>query len=217
MDPRQTTAWQNEVKPRVKRRDQYRCQGCGMNGGVWPGVDLQVHHILPVEKGGGNDDQNLVTLCNRCHWRLHRKEDENEELPVSLLDKEDIHVPSATRRENANMGELKEEIITLLKTNGPMQLKDIIEETGWSRGWVQRQLDLLKVAGFAARVSRGVYSYISEDQYWEAQQNMEEQFEKNEDDLVMIESYEPTHRITYWCYQSRTGRLEDTQNSRTGS
>ena len=45
----------------AKRRDGYRCQGCGAP------KPLTVHHIRPRELGGTNDLRNLLTLCVACH------------------------------------------------------------------------------------------------------------------------------------------------------
>ena len=180
-----------------------------MTESVWAGVDLQVHHIRPVESGGGNAPENLVTLCNRCHWKLHRKEATEGRLPPSLLEEQTSYTPSATRRENARLTEIKVEIIDLLKANGPMQLKDIIDRTDRSRGNIQKQLDLLGVAGYVGRVSRGVYSYITEDEYWKAQQESEGRAESDNNGPVLMDSYEPKGKVTYWCYQSKKGRLED--------
>lgn len=33
---------------------------------------LQVHHIIPVKKGGTNDANNLIVLCPNCHYKAHR-------------------------------------------------------------------------------------------------------------------------------------------------
>lgn len=207
-DPRQTTEWL-QIKPEIRKRDQYRCQGCGMAESVWAGVDLQVHHIRPVESGGGNAPENLVTLCNRCHWKLHRREATGERLPPSLLKDQTSYTLPATRRENAQLTDIKAEIIELLKANGPMQLKDIIDRTGRSRGNIQKQLDLLGIAGYVGRVSRGVYSYITENEYWKAQQESEERAESNNSGPVLMDSHEPKGKVTYWCYQSKKDRLEN--------
>lgn len=33
---------------------------------------LEVHHILPVSKGGGDEQKNLITLCKKCHKKRHK-------------------------------------------------------------------------------------------------------------------------------------------------
>lgn len=32
---------------------------------------LQIHHIVPVSKGGNNDIENLTLLCPNCHSLIH--------------------------------------------------------------------------------------------------------------------------------------------------
>jgi hypothetical protein len=53
----------------VLERDGHRCRttGCGSR---W---FLEVHHLVPVELGGGNEIGNLVTLCRSCHTWVHRR------------------------------------------------------------------------------------------------------------------------------------------------
>lgn len=41
------------------------CQYCGHR------QNLHRHHILYRSKGGGDSDSNLITLCQKCHWRAH--------------------------------------------------------------------------------------------------------------------------------------------------
>lgn len=33
--------------------------------------NMEVHHILPVAQGGGDEAQNLVSLCHSCHQKRH--------------------------------------------------------------------------------------------------------------------------------------------------
>ena len=46
-------------------QDQPLCRICEQNGFVTPGVEMD--HIVPLFKGGGNDDGNLQMLCVECH------------------------------------------------------------------------------------------------------------------------------------------------------
>jgi len=41
------------------------CEECLKSGRLVP-VD-EVHHIVPVDKGGTNADDNLMSLCRSCH------------------------------------------------------------------------------------------------------------------------------------------------------
>jgi len=101
-------------------------------------------------------------LCNNCHWRLHNNfEDEDRLRPELLEDYEPTTVGFKDyRAPESNLSDASLDVLELLKDNGPTQLKDIIEQTGYSRSYINRQLDTLKFGKFVCRVSRGVYAYI---------------------------------------------------------
>ena len=46
-------------------RDGWRCQVCGTK------QNLQVHHLKFRSQCGGDEEQNLITLCATCHARIH--------------------------------------------------------------------------------------------------------------------------------------------------
>jgi 5-methylcytosine-specific restriction endonuclease McrA len=56
-----------ELHRRVLERDGWRCQVCGSM------QNLQVHHLKFRSQSGGDEEQNLITLCAECHARMHRK------------------------------------------------------------------------------------------------------------------------------------------------
>lgn len=56
------------IRERIFRRDDYTCQYCGAKG-----VQLQCDHVIPISRGGGNDDANLVTACKPCNQSKHNK------------------------------------------------------------------------------------------------------------------------------------------------
>ncbi len=56
--------WQS-FRENALARDSYRCRNCGST------QDLDVHHIVPLSRGGTNHLDNLVTLCRRCHTGVH--------------------------------------------------------------------------------------------------------------------------------------------------
>lgn len=35
--------------------------------------DLQIHHIIPLYKGGSNTEDNITVLCQQCHLNAHAK------------------------------------------------------------------------------------------------------------------------------------------------
>jgi len=54
-----------ELHRQVLERDGWRCQACGSM------QHLQVHHLKFRSQSGGDEEQNLITLCAECHLRIH--------------------------------------------------------------------------------------------------------------------------------------------------
>lgn len=45
------------------------CEKCLKEGRYVP--VKEVHHILPISKGGTNEESNLMSLCRSCHNKIH--------------------------------------------------------------------------------------------------------------------------------------------------
>ena len=58
-----------KTRRRVLSRDHHRCRAKGCSHTAF----LQIHHIIPRNKGGMNNQENLITLCGSCHRRIHDK------------------------------------------------------------------------------------------------------------------------------------------------
>ena len=50
----------------IRKRDGHKCAVCGTNE-----MRLNVHHLVTVQNGGGDNPQNLLTLCDDCHSIIH--------------------------------------------------------------------------------------------------------------------------------------------------
>lgn len=48
----------------VMERDGFKCRYCGATADE---ARLEVDHVVPVSKGGGDDMDNLVTACRECN------------------------------------------------------------------------------------------------------------------------------------------------------
>ncbi|MEI7955450.1 MAG: HNH endonuclease [Verrucomicrobiota bacterium] len=57
-------AWA-KIRQRILRRDRGLCQPCKRDGRLT--LAQQVDHIVPVSKGGGDEDDNLQGICLACH------------------------------------------------------------------------------------------------------------------------------------------------------
>lgn len=57
-------------------RDRYAskhplCEMCLAEGRMTP--TAEIHHKVPVSKGGRHDEENLMALCRSCHNKIHRE------------------------------------------------------------------------------------------------------------------------------------------------
>jgi len=57
----------SQVKLNILRRDKHQCCLCHKSPNRFPYPNLQIDHIIPVSKGGSNDESNLWTLCQKCN------------------------------------------------------------------------------------------------------------------------------------------------------
>jgi len=69
-------------RPFVLKRDDRTCQrcGCDVSNKNVSGPDFEVHHVMPRAAGGRDVPENLITLCKRCHQKVHRQYSRDEEL-----------------------------------------------------------------------------------------------------------------------------------------
>lgn len=51
----------------VKTRDSYKCVFCKAPENPKIGVYHDVHHLIPLSKGGTTTKANLATTCRACH------------------------------------------------------------------------------------------------------------------------------------------------------
>lgn len=66
----------DSVRREVLRRDGYKCVQCHWSRELWNKDDprhLEIHHVKPHVEGGSNDAENLISLCNVCHDKKHKK------------------------------------------------------------------------------------------------------------------------------------------------
>jgi len=83
MTPTIHSKWRREliiVRKIVLERDNYtcvkcknNCENCKRDLKEKGKIKLQVHHIIPVRKGGPNSLDNLITVCQFCNQRLDSK------------------------------------------------------------------------------------------------------------------------------------------------
>lgn len=63
------------IRAEVLERDSFRCTSCGWDRKKRKPEDprqfLELHHLIAHAEGGENSAENLTTLCNVCHDRIH--------------------------------------------------------------------------------------------------------------------------------------------------
>ncbi len=55
------------LREKIKQRDHYTCQHCGLSINQEPNLLLEIDHIIPLSKGGMTTEDNLQTLCWKCN------------------------------------------------------------------------------------------------------------------------------------------------------
>jgi len=53
-----------KLRYKILKRDRFTCMGCGARA---PDVELEVDHIIPLSRGGTDDEKNLITKCLSCN------------------------------------------------------------------------------------------------------------------------------------------------------
>ena len=84
-DPFYKSARWEHLRGVILRRDGYRCQECRRYGNLAQAT--MVHHAIPREDFPelSYEPWNLVSLCNACHEKMHkRQEDELSAVGIEL-------------------------------------------------------------------------------------------------------------------------------------
>lgn len=61
---RTSSAWWRKLRKEIYQRDNWTCQFCGIH---CSGRNIACHHIIKERLGGAHKQENLVTVCRRCH------------------------------------------------------------------------------------------------------------------------------------------------------
>lgn len=56
----------DRLRQHVLEQDRHRCRICDTRP-----KERHVHHIIPISKFGSNHPNNLITLCYKCHDKVH--------------------------------------------------------------------------------------------------------------------------------------------------
>jgi hypothetical protein len=64
VDFNDVSGFTDSLKAKILQRDEHHCYVCHKD------YELEVHHILPRRLGGTHKENNLITLCVRCHRHI---------------------------------------------------------------------------------------------------------------------------------------------------
>ncbi len=56
-----------KLRYKILDRDDHTCQNCGKKADGFKEIKLHIDHIIPVDKGGKDDEDNLRVLCSSCN------------------------------------------------------------------------------------------------------------------------------------------------------
>jgi hypothetical protein len=120
----------NNVKAYVLHRDSHKCQLCG---GRSKEPRLNVHHIVQRSQGGSDRPNNLITLCKKCHTKLHEGKLRSNQIQLN------VKVTKGYRAETF-MSTVRKRLMVELK-----KLYDVVEETwGYVTKTVRQTLGFVK-------------------------------------------------------------------------
>jgi len=71
--------WTNDLRSKVRKRDNYECQFCGMTQSAHKSIYNEKLHVHHIDKNKKNISlNNLITLCHTCHirweWSTYEKD-----------------------------------------------------------------------------------------------------------------------------------------------
>ena len=80
--PTERVSWPKGLKQRLMRRQDNTCVYCGYRRRA---ASLEIDHIIPVVRGGSNNEDNLQVICRPCNLRKGIQTDEEFRIRYTRL------------------------------------------------------------------------------------------------------------------------------------
>jgi RNA-directed DNA polymerase len=61
----------NKIREKVANRQGYKCTVCGES--LFNDEPIDLHHIIPRNKGGKDEIRNLIWVHQYCHHKIHHQ------------------------------------------------------------------------------------------------------------------------------------------------
>jgi len=111
-------AWRS-IRENVLKRDGYECRFCGITDSKHRDLHdsgLHAHHIVPRSDGGGDNLNNLISVCAGCHRTLEETHAKAVgELKQSESYRQELeNVQATTRATYAGVDDIVDELIRFL-------------------------------------------------------------------------------------------------------
>lgn len=125
----QNNTYQYREKVRtLKSIRGWKCEACPEDH-----RKLHAHHIVPVDRGGTDEDENLLILCVKCHKRIHNK--------VMVSEEEGGFYPRDREEALFALEQLKGMPIGQCLVHQPLEITDMaslrLEARGGPNWWVK--------------------------------------------------------------------------------
>jgi 5-methylcytosine-specific restriction endonuclease McrA len=104
------------TRANIYRRDDYRCQYCGVK---FPTEELTYDHVVPAAQGGKRSWTNIVTACVPCNRRKDARTPEEAGMPLRLLPAKPK--PSPVFRVTLRMHKMPDDWISHLYWNAELE------------------------------------------------------------------------------------------------
>ena len=127
-------AWATLHAKEIHERFDYTCQKCGSN------KDLRCHHIIPVavDPSKGMDMNNLITVCDDCHKKIHKSPESEMDFAMMIMNGELLPVSEKKWKDghrSSKMGKNKLHVhyveVTKIEYAGEQMTYDISVQGPW--------------------------------------------------------------------------------------
>ncbi len=124
-------------RARILKRDNYQCTMCGT------GMNLRVHHIRYPDILGEEPDEDLITVCDSCHEKIHGNDIKQKDEALRervLIENHMRRWADQTKRRDFLYGGLENMCILRYLQDSKKDYEEENQCTLWGVAWLQTTL-----------------------------------------------------------------------------